>query len=65
MRATDIILFSSLCTIMKKVCVKFDPNRIFSFEEKVEQVDGQTDGLSDKRMIRRYRRIKKLMIQEL
>ena len=48
MHATDIILFSSLCTIMRKVCVKFNPNPIFSIEEQVEQVDGQTEGLTDR-----------------
>ena len=41
MHGTDPILFSSLYTIMRKVCVKFYPDQISSFEEKVE--DGQTN----------------------
>ena len=37
MHPIDPILFSSLGAIMRKVGVKFHPDLISSFEEKVEQ----------------------------
>ena len=43
MHATYTILFSSLPGIMMKVCVKFRPDPINGFWEKVERTDGRTD----------------------
>ena len=44
MHATDTILFNSLPGIMIKVCVKFRPDPINGFWEKVERTDVRTDG---------------------
>ena len=43
MHATDTILFSSLPGIMMKVCVKFRPDPINGFWEKVERTDVRTN----------------------
>ena len=45
--ATDTILFSLLPGIMMKVCVKFGPDPMNGFWEKVERTDRQTDGRTD------------------
>ena len=44
MHATYTILFSSLPGIMMKVCVKFRPDPINGFWEKVERTDKRTYG---------------------
>ena len=48
MHATYTILFSSLPGIMIKVCVKFHPDPMNGFGEKVERTYVRTDERTDK-----------------